>query len=253
MKRVFFICCNLFIVSVLFAQNTKTENIEINNIEYFTSLNKNIQCGKIHIQVNDLNNKKSLSNEYQIFFCKKNADKFGQREFLYNILSLKDSMQYVYNQNTWYVVNHRKKTYELETDSSWCKISCLFPYLWPEILIDLMNSYYLQEKTDINEQELVSIEENDTSFSLKQEISNYSENHIYMTTKIYVWDKNTLLLSKSKRQISKFKDKGKYQVISNKETSLIGASLNKDEYLDSRLYDGKNYININYKESKKKL
>ena len=230
------------------AQNTQTEKMNIDVIEHYTSLNKNILSGEIHIKVNDMM-RKNHSAQYQILFCKVTSIKHLEPIVQYNILSIKDSIQYIFNQHTWFVINHKKKTYSVENKESWCKISCLFPYLWPEILLDNMSSYYLQEKLFVTKHEILSADETPAVFSLIRQICFPAHQNITRITQTYIWDKETSLLSKSRMQIMEYKRKDISKVISDKETTLLKASFNKEEYSNFNLYDGAHYIQTWYKQT----
>ncbi len=253
MKRIGIILyCNILIISNIIGQNTALQKERTNNFDHYITLNQAVHSGIMKIQVIDSTKTNVTKQDYQIIFSKAKTDRPYESEFQYNILSLTDSVQYIYNHRTWYVINHKKKTYTVENESSWSKSSCIIPYFWPDILLNLMCSYYLHQQNPLTDnQEILLAQKEGTAFTLKTRSGYPIKKNTVFFTKTYVW--NTTgngLLSKCRQQIMESGKNGKTKVVSNYESHLTDVSFNTGQYSDTSWFEGNRYINANYRKTK---
>lgn len=160
-------------------------------------------------------------------------------------------MRYVFNQKHWYVINHKKGTYEVESDSSWCEIACSFPYLWPDILLNQMMCWYVRNYSPCTHDDEKALKEGDF-VSLYVNTSSEPANKLIRYRQKYTWNWKTYLLTSCGQQCFKTDKHGKEKMITDTENSLVKATLNRQEYGNSKLYDGANFILENYKKRKYK-
>ncbi len=222
------------------------------DVQSLLAMSKTIQSGEIHIAVNEQWKGKSTmeTEEYKITFYKTGKiNKYHEVEFYYNILNVTDSMRYVFNGETWYIINHKKKTYEIDTN--WCEISCSFPLIFPIVLTDNMLSFYVRQNLRgafLNAAEILDIQKTDTSVFLKTKTFHYfpinarkSQKLLYVYTDEYEWNVNTSLLFRYGRILQDDKSYPRRTIIKH-ETILLDASLNDEKYTNAQLYNGLDYI-----------
>lgn len=225
---------------------------EEKSLEEYLAFNNAVTSGMIRFKEKNQLDSGTPEKEFVVFFHKTGSNEFHEIEFQYNILSLCDSMQYIYNHRTWFVINHKRKTYELESDSSWCRISCLFPYLWPEVMSNLMIGYYVRSNSFFSSEKNIGIEGDRLVVTDRDCQTETLGGKVKANTcfdRYYEWNKNTYLLGKCKQRIWEVKRRGAIKVLSDHESILLDANLNQKEYADSHLYDGANYVSSNYKRT----
>jgi len=219
-------------------------------IQKLLALSETIQSGKISFVVNEKRKgKKGKSvtdlKEYKVTFFKTGKMiNFYYVDFQYNLLNVTDSMQYVYNGKTWYIIDHKKKICEIDT--IYCKVTCLYPFIYPIVLLNEMLSFYIRNDWILfprNEFIEEMRKTGDTTF-VKLETSCLSpdgkKGKKVLFTKEYEWNinKSTLL-----RYCKAVKDDSGYspKTVIKTETLLTDASLNNEKYADAELYNGLNY------------
>ena len=223
------------------------------SLKPYAAYNEKIQNGEILFRVKELHKKNAPEKEYLVYFQK--VESTGETpkvipEFQYNILSIHDSMRYVFNQKHWYVINHKKGTYEEENDSSWCKIACSFPYLWPDVLLNGMLGWYVRNYSpDYTSDEEKTLKDGDF-VSLYANTSSDSKNKLVRYRQKYTWNWKTNLLVTCRQQSFRTDKHGKEKMITDTENTLVKATLNRQDYGTSQLYDGASFISGNYKKRK---
>ena len=253
MKRFLFICSFLLTVTVLWSQVPEARDSDSLLPIPYAAYNEKIQNGEILFRIKEQHKKNATEKEYLVFFQK--IEPTGKTpkvipEFQYNILSLQDSMRYVFNQKHWYVIDHKKGTYEEENDSSWCKIACSFPYLWPDVLLNQMLRWYVRSYgPDCTSDEAKTLKEGDF-VSLHVNTTSDSKNKLIRYRQKYTWNRKTNLLISCRQQSFRTDKHGKEQMVADIENTLVTATLNRQEFEDSLLYDGANFIREDYKKRK---
>ena len=289
MKNYTYITVLLFAIFILFCQQTIAQEKEkLSNHpenESLINLGNNMQSGKIHLTINEQAKGKSTlkTQEYQVCFyrtgeiiniwkseekaqkhkkilLKKDGNLSSLANSHYNILNVTDSMQYVYNGKTWYVIDHKNKTCEIDT--VWCEVACSYPFLHPDFMIfSSMIPFYIQGwlKLSIEEGSIENIEKKGDTTILKIEREGISSkrgrNNRALYAEKYVWneEKSVLLLHE---KVLKNKKDGSERILIMEEMKLLDAYLNDEKYANPELYNGLNYAKsyrISYaKYSKKK-
>ena len=252
MKRVLFICGFLLTVAILWGQGHEQEGSDSVLLKPYAIHNEKIQNGEFLFRVKELHKKNAPEKEYLVYFQK--IEPIGKTpkvipEFQYNILSLQDSMRYVFNHKHWYVINHKKGTYEEESDSSWCEIGCSFPYLWPDVLLNQMLCWYVRNYSLCTHNEEKALKEGDF-VSLHVNVSSGPTNKLIRFRQRYTWNLKTYLLISCRQYSFKTDKHGKERMVTGTENTLVKATLNQHEYENSMLYDGANFIRENYKKRK---
>ena len=229
MKRIYLLLIFGFIFSTgkIIAQEQE-KAVDNPSVQSFLALSETIQSGEIHFVVNEQWKGKSTlkTEEYKIIFNKTGAiNKYHEVEFNYNILSVKDSIQYVYNGMTWCIIDHKKKTNE-------------------------MFSFYARQNlrgSFLNVEAITNIQRTDNSIFLETESNYYfsfnskkDKKVLYAYTKEYEWDADKSILFRYNRTL---KDGITYprRTVLKQETLLTDAFLNEGKYTDSQLYNGLNY------------
>jgi len=282
MKRIFLIIALVFVLSTgkIVAQEQERV-IDSSEIEMFLALSKTIRSGEITFVVNDERKDKSVarSNEYKITFFKTgeliDIDKVV---FRYNLLDVADSMQYIYDGEIFYVINHKKKTYSIDimlydysagkdytidperkTCGSIGYKRYIFPFIYPPELVNELFWFYIREDwrgAFYRIENIKEMQKRGSSTVVTMETSRVSpdwypnwgddflpdwENANYVLfTEEYEWDISKSLLL---RYSSTVKDDSGYsqKTIVKTETLLIDASLNNEKHLDTALYNGLNH------------
>lgn len=260
MKRTYLIVALVFIISTekTVAQERKrvVDNSEIQNL---LALSKTVQSGEISFVVNQKRKGKQAveKEEYKVIFSKTGKiNQYFEVEYNYNLLSVTDSMQYIYDGKTWYVINHKKKICDIDTN--YCKVTCNYPYIYPIVLLNKLLTFYSRELLggiflhavtieEVQKRENITFLKLETSYQPKK-----GKKELF--TEEYEWDasKSTLF-----RYAETLKDESGYpqRKVVKTETLLTDASLNEEKYSDAELYNGLNYAKsykITYSDYKKR-
>lgn len=174
----------------------------------------------------------------------------------YNILNITDSMQYVYNGETWCIIDHKNK--KCEIDTAWCKVACSLPFLYPDLFIySEMFTFYIQGWLKfVFDRGIENIEKRGDTTFLERE-SNWpikGRNKYALYAEVYVWNVEKSVFLLHKKVLKDEKDASRKTIIME-EMKLLDAYLNDEKYANPELYDGLNYAKsykITYKKYPKK-
>lgn len=253
MKEICLILVLGFIIStgkiVAQEQEVTIDNAEVQSL---LALSETIQSGEIHFIVNEQWKGKSRlkTEEYKVIFFKTGEiNKYHEVEFNYNIMSIKDSIQYIYNGETWCIIDHKKK--KCEIDTNWCEIACSFPLIFPVALVNEMFSFYVKQNlrgSFLNAIAITDIQKTGNSTFLETMANYYfspnlknGKKVLYTYTNEYEWDVNKSILFRCNKILKDDKTYPRRTII-KQETLLVDASLNDKKYSDSQIYNGMNYV-----------
>jgi hypothetical protein len=249
MKRIYLILVFglVFSAEKTIAQEQKrvVDNPEVQSL---LALSETIQSGEIIVQVNKQRKGKSAveTEKYKMTFYKtgKSID-VPMADFHYNLLNLTDSIQYIYNGNVWYIIDHKKKICEIDT--IWRKVS-LVPLAYPILFLGEMSSFYANqflEGTFLWATIIENIRKTENTTFLKVETNRISpdrknDNKVLFSEE-FEWDANKLL-----RHSVSVKDDAGYsrKTVVKTETLLTNASLNDKKHANVELYNGLNYAKL---------
>ena len=222
-------------------------------IQSLLALSESIQSGEIGLIVNQQRKGKSAieTEEYKIIFSKIDKDnKYFEVNFNYNILSLKDSMQYIYNGEMRYIIDHKKKICNIDT--VWHNLDCSYSYIFPPVVLaNEMFCFYarknLLEGTFLCAVTITEIQKTENTTFVKIETNRISPDHRInkkgkkvLWTEEYEWNTNKLALLRHSETVKDDTDYSRKTIVKT-ETLLTDASLNDEKYADSELYNGLNY------------
>lgn len=239
-------------------------------VQSLIALGNTIQSGEVHLIANEqIKGSPSISTKnYQVLFYRtgeiiniwKSEEKSQEhKNFIlemdsnlnslanshYNILNLTDSMQYVYNGKIWWIIDHKNKT--CQVDTSWCKVACSFPFLYPQFLaFSEMFPFYIQGwlKLSFEEARIENIEKKGDTTILKIVREGVSPKGVKSKSVLYaeqyVWDKEKSVLLHHIKVLKDEKGIAKNTLIVE-EMKLLDANLNDEKYANPELYNGLNY------------
>ena len=247
-------------------QERVIDNIEVQSL---LALSESIQSGEIGLLINYHRKGKPAieTKEYNVFFSKTGKfNKLYQVEFNYNILDIKDSMQYVFNGQTWYIINHKKRTCLIDTATS-KEDGILPPYVYFKPLTVLFNGMFSFYAKDFlgngfyNAVAITDIQKIENLRLLKIEVNSIAPGSSKINEKVlwikeFEWDINKSLLFRYCKAVKDDSGYSKKTVVKT-ETLLTNASLNDEKFTDSSLYNGLNFATsykikyIDYKNKRK--
>jgi len=257
MKRIYLALTFGFIFSIgkILAQERVVDNSEVQSL---LMLSQSIQSGEISLLINSHRKGKSEieTKEYKVIFSKTGKiGKHSQIEFNYNILSIKDSMQYIYNGQTWCIINHKKKICTMDTAVYKKRCVCLpvppYDFTSPDfdVLCNEMFRFYASgnlrslflEKAIV----IVDTQKTENTKFLKAERNYFVHNGRKANKPIswiseFEWDINKSTLLRCSKIVTDYAKYSK-KTIEKREAFLTSASLNQEKYADVELYNGLNY------------
>lgn len=245
----------IFFTGKILAQEQE-KAIDNPSVQSLFSLSESIQSGEIGLLINIYYHRKGKSaietKEYKVIFSKTGEiRKPILMEFNYNILNMKDSIQYVFNGKTWYIINHKKKICTIDTTAynreDYC-LYCFFPpyvYFNPsDVLCNKMFSFYASNNLRglfTKAVVLADTQKTENIRFLKIEKTYGRKTNKPVSWIIeFEWDINKSTLFRCNETV---KDDVEYskKTIVKRETFLTAASLNDEKHLDTELYNGLNY------------
>ena len=246
-KRVVDSCSEIQLMKI--CTQAQKEAVKNPEIQMLLTSRESIRSGELRFVINqEMKGKSAIeTKEYKMSFCKTGKIVlFHINDIQYNLLNVTDFMQYVYDGKTWYIINHKKKTCEIDTN--YCKISCIFPLMYPIVLHNEMLCFYVRDiwmsflfSSNLKIEEMQKRE--NTTF-VRIETSRLSperrnDNKVLFTEE-YEWDVNKSILLRYNEAV---KDDAGYsrETVVKTETLLIDASLNDEKYVNADLYNGLNY------------
>ena len=260
MKRKYLIIVAL--VFILFVDKTIAQKQEIvfydPEIQKLLGLSESVQSGEISFVVNE-EKKGELAvetNEYQVRFFKTGI--FLRLMLIYdihyNLLNIKDSMQYVYNGKAWYIIDHKNKICTIDTNYYYtnasqtplalARLQCILDnnlfnfYRGGDLMGPLLSAVTIEE-----------MQKNGNMTFLKIETKDYKE---VLFTEEYEWDTSKSLLLRHSKTVKDDNACSEKDIVKT-ETRLINASINDEKYRDADLYNGLNFAKsykIEYRDSK---
>ncbi len=166
-------------------------------------------------------------------------------EIHYNLLNTTDSMQYIYNGEAWYTIDHKNKTCIIDT-SYYYTTSSPAPLplanLWCILQDDLFSFYSGGHLLISLARATVSkeIQRNGSITLVEMETSDSLNDKEVLFTEEYEWDTSKSLLLRHSKTVKDDSACSEKDIVKT-ETRLINVSLNDEKYRDSALYNGLNF------------
>jgi len=154
MKQIYLILALVLIFSTgkIIAQEQEM-SLDNSEVQSLLALSENIQSGEIGLSIN--NHRKGKfgveTKEYKVIFYKTGKFNRFDVKFNYNIFDVTDSMQYIFYEQTYYIIDHKKKICHVDTvacidTATVRKMPCL-PFIFPpyRVLFNEMFCFYAKE------------------------------------------------------------------------------------------------------------
>jgi len=251
MKQILIIAIAFVVFTGNIAAQEQERVVDNSEIQMFLELSENIQSGEISFVVNEVQKGKSTvkTKEYKAIFFKTGEINYSYYPYLifhYNLLDVTDSIQYIYNGKIWYIIDHKKKICDIDTN--YCKIACEYPFIYPIVLVNELLCFYIRDDLRGSFLRATTIEEvqkTDNTTFVKIETSRLSpndgrKNKEVLFTEAYEWNISKSILLRYSKAVKDDKGYSPKTVIKT-ETLLTDASLNDEKYADAALYNGLNY------------
>ena len=255
MKQISLILALVLIFSTgkIIAQEQE-RTIDNPEVQSLLALSDSIQSGEIGLLINRYRKDKSIAEikEYKVIFYKTGKFNPFEVKFNYNILNVRDSMQYIFDGQTYYIIDHKNKICHIDTvacvdTATGIKSTCPY-FLYPtRVFFNKMFCFYAQEKLRglFIGAAIIDMQKIENTRFLKIERNSIApggskKNKKTLWVHELEWDINKSTLF---RYCEYVKDDTKYskKTIVKRETFLTEASLNDEKYADAALYNGLNY------------